>query len=324
MPKQKYPRMVDIYKGEGKIRIVPYLEHISPLKVPSNTYYVCEFDDVSDIGRRVYDSLEIIDKSPISTIPRDEVDKIRPTAFGSKYKTWKTFFKNNDEADVRLFENGEMKIYGGHGGEYPPITLTSGLPFEKVGEAVIEMFNIIEESRREYAERLFLPVPEIIELSGTSHLVEHVFKGADDSKYRMYFQIDDNFCKFKSHTWSEFLLHLYAPGYGIDAKRMAKETTFPRFSMLPCDDEVSKAIREFLSKGKFKGAIELVPISGTFLFKAKKEYHGNMMYFYAGGVVKNIGLCMTYPMSYVGTDNEKKLISVLDAIADSYKEERIC
>ena len=30
MSEQKYPWMVDIYKEEGKIRIVPYLEHISP------------------------------------------------------------------------------------------------------------------------------------------------------------------------------------------------------------------------------------------------------------------------------------------------------
>lgn len=323
MSEQKYPWMVDIYKGEGKIRIVPYLEHISPLRVPSDIYYVCECDALLEIGKRVFDALEIIGKSPISTIPRDEVAKIRPTAIGSKYKTWNTFFNNNDEADVRLFENGEMKIYGGHGGEYPPITLTSGLPFEKVGEAVIEMFNTIEESRKEYAERLFLPVPEIIEISGASHSVEQRFKDLDGNMYRRIFQIDNNFCEFKSTEWAEMLLHLYAPGYGTKEKRMAHENSFPRFAMLPCDEEVGKAIREFSSKRKIKGGIELVPLTGIFLFKAKKEYHGNMMYFYAGGVVENVGLCMIYPLSYVGTENEKKLMNILDTAADSYREEKL-
>ena len=181
----------------------------------------------------------------------------------------------------------------------------------------------LSESRKEYAERLFLPVPEIIEISGASHPVEKCFKDLDGNMYRRTFQIDNSFCEFKSTEWAEMLLHLYAPGYDTKEKRMAHENSFPRFAMLPCDEEVGKAIREFSSKRKIKGGIELVPLTGIFLFKAKKEYHGNMMFFYAGGIVENVGLCMTYPLSYVGTENEKKLMNILDTAAESYREEKL-
>lgn len=50
------------------------------------------------------------------------------------------------------------------------------------------------------------------------------------------------------------------------------------------------------------------------------------MYFYGldrcDGFWENNGLCMVYPKRYVGTENEKKLMRVLDEVAESYREER--
>ena len=51
------------------------------------------------------------------------------------------------------------------------------------------------------------------------------------------------------------------------------------------------------------------------------------MYFYGmdrcQGFWENNGLCIVYPKSYVGTENEKKMMAVLDEVAESYCEKKI-
>lgn len=51
------------------------------------------------------------------------------------------------------------------------------------------------------------------------------------------------------------------------------------------------------------------------------------MYFYGmdccGGSNENQGLCLVYSKGLAGTENEKKLMAVLDEAAVSYREERI-
>lgn len=50
------------------------------------------------------------------------------------------------------------------------------------------------------------------------------------------------------------------------------------------------------------------------------------MYFYGldrcDGAWENSGLCMVYPKAYVGTEDEAKLMQILDAAAASYREEQ--
>ena len=57
------------------------------------------------------------------------------------------------------------------------------------------------------------------------------------------------------------------------------------------------------------------------------EYYNDVMYLYGldrcGGYWENSGLCIIYPKEYVGTENEIKLMEVLDEAAESYSEERI-
>lgn len=51
------------------------------------------------------------------------------------------------------------------------------------------------------------------------------------------------------------------------------------------------------------------------------------MYFYGldrcDGAWENNGLCMVYQKVYMGTENERRLMQVLDEAAGSYREERI-
>ncbi len=160
-----------------------------------------------------------------------------------------------------------------------------------------------------------------IVLAETSHVVEETEYGNDDSEYIITFEVNDAFREAKSHAMEVSMLSTYSPDdeYGEEGK-------IP-YVAIQCDDDVYTPVEQFKDAGTFDGAIELTPLEGTFYFKAKKEYYGNMMYFYGldrlDGFWENNALCMVYPMEYVGTESEAKLMRVLDEAAASYCEKKV-
>ena len=163
-------------------------------------------------------------------------------------------------------------------------------------------------------------VVEEIVLASSSRIAEEDDYGDEDSEYLISFKINDAFKEAQSHAGEVLMLHTYAP-----AKEYGEEGTFPCFAIM-LDDAVYNAVNEFKENGTFTGAIEIKTLSGKFYFKAKMEYYKDMMYFYGldrcDGFWKNNGLCMIYPKAYVGTENERKLMAVLDEVAESYSEAR--
>lgn len=164
-----------------------------------------------------------------------------------------------------------------------------------------------------------------IVLAPSSHMVEDEIYGNETAEgeytvYRMSFQINDSFKEAKSHAGEIEMLNTYAPG-----SEYGEEGSYP-YLAVQIDDPVYMAVEEFKEKGTFTGAMEITPLSGKFYFKAKMEYYGNIMYFYGmdrcDGYWENNGLCMVYPKAYMGTENEQKLIQVLDEAAESYCEEK--
>ena len=131
------------------------------------------------------------------------------------------------------------------------------------------------------------------------------------------YNVDKSFKEAKSHAAEVNLLCTYAPNdeYGSEAD-------MPYIAVQE-DDDVFCAIDDFKIKGTFEKAIEITALKGQYLFKAKMEYYGDMMYFY--GFEKEdvyftqAGLCMVYPKEYVGTEDEKILMKVLDEAAESFR-----
>ncbi len=162
---------------------------------------------------------------------------------------------------------------------------------------------------------------EDIVLAPSSHTVKDEIYGDDDSKYLLSFKVNDAFKEAKSHAGEVELLSTYAP-----ADENGTEGAVP-YIAIQTDDEVYCAVEEFKEKGTFPGALEITKLSGKFYFKAKMEYYNDMMYFYGmdrcDGSWENSGLCIVYPKEYAGTENEIKLMGVLDEAAESYTEERI-
>lgn len=163
-------------------------------------------------------------------------------------------------------------------------------------------------------------IEEDIVLAPSSHTVEDEVYGDDDSKYLISFKLNDAFKEVKSHAGEVEMLNTYAP-----IAECGEEGTFP-YLAIQLDDEVYNAVEEFKENGTFTGAIEITTLSKKFYFKAKMEYHEYMMYFYGmdrcDSFWENNGLCIVYPKIYTGTENEIKLMNVLDEVAESYSEER--
>lgn len=152
----------------------------------------------------------------------------------------------------------------------------------------------------------------------SSRTVEDLAYG-DDREYRISFRVNDAFKEAKSHAGEVEMLYTYAP-----EDEYGREGTFP-YMAIQFDDDVYNPVEEFKETGTFTGALEITPLSGRFYFKAKMEYYEYIMYFYGmdrcDGFWQNNGLCMVYPKAYSGTENEKKLMNILDEAADSYNEE---
>lgn len=191
---------------------------------------------------------------------------------------------------------------------------------EKVQSYVEETENGKAVGTAENAKAAQKAQVEDIILAASSHTVEDEAYGDGDSRYRVTFQLNDAFKQAKSHAGEVEMLNTYAP-----------EAEYGSEGALPCvaimsDDSVYCAVEEFKEKGTIEGGTEVTVLSGKFYFKAKKEYYGDMMYFYGldrcDGYWENQGLCIVYPKAYVGTENERKMMKVLDEAADSYREER--
>ena len=175
-----------------------------------------------------------------------------------------------------------------------------------------------EESGIGNMKELIVPAPD-------SHILEDVIYGyetenGDYIPYRISFKVNDAFKEAKSHAGEVEMLNTYAP-----ESEYGEEGSYP-YLAIQLDDTVYMAVEEFKEKGTFTGAMEITPLSGKFYFKAKVEYYGYIMYFYGldrcEGSWENNGLCMVYPKEYAGTENEIRLMQILDEAAESYHEER--
>lgn len=177
---------------------------------------------------------------------------------------------------------------------------------DTIAEQVINAMNIILK------ENEITPQFEEDNEDSTTHLISDEYMWGND-EYRISYKISNDFQEAKSHSELE-LLASYAPG-----EEYGREGDVPYVAV--GEDEL---VYEYMNDGSVEGAIDFVTLKEKFLFKAKKEYYGDMMYFYAfercyegGGYAC---LFIVYPMEYVGTKDEDKMIQILDDAAQSFEQ----
>lgn len=189
-------------------------------------------------------------------------------------------------------------------------------PADKADNSTDNIEEVMMDKPSEHTE-----IAEDIVLAPSSHIVEDEVYGDDDSKYLISFKVNDAFKEAKSHAAEVEMLNTYV----CHENEHGEEGRLP-YLAIQLDDDIYTAVEEFKENGTFTGAIELTTLSGKFHFKAKMEYYENMMYFYTmdrcDGFWENNGLCIVYPKIYVGTENEIRLMNVLDEAAESYCEKR--
>ena len=160
----------------------------------------------------------------------------------------------------------------------------------------------------------------LVILPGT-HEAEDFYYGDKDAtkEYRASCMVCDSFKPADSHTDASMIC-AYAPD-----SEWGEEGVYPSLYIDMCD-EIYHAVDSYKKTGRVDGALEFTELRNNFYFKAKIRYYKKYLcYFYGfdrkGGFLINHGLCMVYPAEYLGTENEAKLMKVLDDAAATYKEE---
>ena len=152
---QTYPFLINIYKGERRILIIPVIDHIAGYSVDSEWYVkIEEMEDYLTIGRSIFCAVDIIKKSPCSTLTRKEREKVSALRKNSKYKSWISFWNNNLSASVEFFEDGHYRIrsmkksrtkQGIYNECVKEIHLFKDAKEDEIGQAIIDVFKASEE-----------------------------------------------------------------------------------------------------------------------------------------------------------------------------------
>ncbi len=183
MSVQKYPWLVSMYKGEGRILLIPVIDHIGGYSVNSNWFInISDIEDNNSIGSGLLEALEFIKNSPISTLTAKERSLESAWKKNSKYKSWISFWKNNNFAFFKLFAEGNYKIYsakrtedrkGGYHDSIKTIELPYTATTEEIGQAVIDVFKAAEEYYNDKPAYDPYPTKSIELLDGSTLTVKH-------------------------------------------------------------------------------------------------------------------------------------------------------
>lgn len=154
-----YPLWVSIYKGEGRILIIPLIKHVGGYLIDSDWFVnIQDVEDYVSIGKGVTRGVDFIKSSPRSTRTSKESELKASWKKNTKYKSWISFWKNNHLANLKLFEDGHYEVHsaeksekmrGGYAGSIKKISLSSGAAMEEIGKAVIEVLEAAEEYYRD-------------------------------------------------------------------------------------------------------------------------------------------------------------------------------
>lgn len=148
---------------------------------------------------------------------------------------------------------------------------------------------------------------------------ETTFFGTDDAEYDVSFLLSGDFIAFNSHCELEPSFQ-YEPDN--DADYTAYEKGLPNIFCGPIK-VAYQAAKQYLETKEECGREFAAINNGTFLFRTKLPYAGDVLYAYVfspDAVMPLDVLGLTYPASVEGTPLEKKLIAALDEAAETYTE----
>lgn len=155
MENHTYPLFVSVYKGEGRILIIPWIDHIGGYSVPAEWFAnIRTVGDGISIGKSILSAIDFIKDSPRSDMMPKELELSSAWKKNSIYKSKLSFWKNNYYARVLYYDDKHYAVHsmkksekrsGGYSEYIKDITLSPSATAEEIGQAVIDVFNAAEE-----------------------------------------------------------------------------------------------------------------------------------------------------------------------------------
>ena len=176
--KQQFPFLVEIIKGEGRILVIPWLQHLYGYQIQS-TYAIniSEISDSNAIGKAIFEAVDYIKQSSLSRLTPQEREENAIWKKNSRYKSFKSFCKNNNEVVIYLGEDScciihamsknknssavineillpnAVRVNKNPSTVINEILLPKGASIEDIVNAVLKSFEILEKYYSENKEK---------------------------------------------------------------------------------------------------------------------------------------------------------------------------
>jgi len=83
-----YPLLISIYKGEGRMLIVPLIDHIAGYSIDSDWFIsLSDLDNAVSVGKGVKSALDYIRNSPLSSLTPNERKENAAWKKNTKYRS---------------------------------------------------------------------------------------------------------------------------------------------------------------------------------------------------------------------------------------------
>ena len=88
-----YPLLISIYKGEGRMLIVPLIDHIAGYSIDSDWFInLSDLDNAVSVGEGVKSALDYIRNSPLSSLTPNERKENAAWKKNTKYRSRVAFW----------------------------------------------------------------------------------------------------------------------------------------------------------------------------------------------------------------------------------------
>lgn len=256
--KVSYPYLIRIYKGEGKLVVVPLITTVGWVSAEMDWFLQISLaSDAETIGASVLKAIEHIQVSPVDARTNQERDEDALYRKVSTCKTYKNFEKKFYYCTVRYNEDGTYRVSqvrptkrrGNGNYDFTPIDLQPSANAREIGDALLRSFVELEDYLKIKSEKVELPRTSF-ELLSDNHISfvappEDVYtdeqdfhaaeiyqgysyykKGKDDSVADMYFACAS---ELDCDTTPEHIQRVYESYDGSASSFVCEEAEHPVF-----------------------------------------------------------------------------------------------
>ncbi len=160
MEKKSFSLILYIYKGEGRLLIIPIIEHMYGYSIVSDKFYrLDEETNAGKIGNIINEAFDYVINCPLSTLTPKEIEDNAAWKKNTKYKSEVSFWNNNHFAKIKMESDGSYDIFSKPKSEktkgtYKGIIKKIGLPDnsspDEIGMAILDVLKASEEYYANY------------------------------------------------------------------------------------------------------------------------------------------------------------------------------